>query len=395
MQHVDVAIKEDDSVEKLLSKTAKSLQRKYAKHRQVNEALLKPKTTKQKILSICADIACVILVLFASIVCFSGLNSRIQKVCPTFAGYSNLKVQTGSMVASGFNVGDSLIVKTVNTRTLHENDKIAFYVYADDYKAFDVNTCVRINNDTIAQTSYTTSVGSLFGIQTTKIATAAKSGAKLVFHHIRAIYEDASGTRWFKTYGSSNSVDDLWFISEDMVVGVYVDSPVATFFSKLISATNSRYGFLILLVPVLLLAFIIVIESLKNVQLARLELDCVEEKRKITDPICVRNNVGFNMDSSTKYKILAQASSPEQVNEYIGLLWRGNSAPLNIKKYYARKNILLSYNRKMLELNRQCEKMFKNGEKPNKVAKFYRQTKEQLQTDLASKNKELIEIANS
>ena len=265
MENINVVVKDDDSVDKLLSKTAKTLQKKYSKQRKINERYLKTKTPLQKTVSFFANLICVILTIFAGLICFSGINSKIQKVCPTFAGYTNMVVVSGSMIASGFKVGDSLVVKSVDTHTLHVDDKIAFYVYDQDYMSFDVNTCVKVKEEDIPETVYTTSFVSLLGIQSDAIKVAAQNNAKLVFHHIRAVYEDDNGVRWFKTYGSSNMSDDVWYISENMVVGKYVEGGIATIFSKLIKATNSRFGFLILLVPVLLLAALIVVEPLHPV----------------------------------------------------------------------------------------------------------------------------------
>lgn len=389
MEDIKVIIKEDDSVQKMLNKTAKSLQKKYAKKRKINEKLLKKKTPLQKTFSIIGDVLCVVLVLFAGIICFSSINSRLQNVCPTFFGYSNLTVQSESMVASGFNIRDSVIVKTVNTKTLHINDKIAFYVYPNDYNDFDINTCVLVEDSEISAHSFTTSFKSIFGMQKSSIVQAAKAKSKLVFHHIRAVYETSDGTRWFKTYGSSNGSDDSWYISENMVVGLYDNSATAIFFSKIISATNSGYGFLILLIPGLFLAFILIVEYLKDIERAKLELDCVEEKRKITDPICVKNNIGFRMDTKTKYKILAQ-STPKNRNEYISLLWKDGTAPTNIRKYYSKKNILLAYNRKMLKLNRECEKMFKDGVSATKIAHYYSKQKEILENEQVALSKKFM-----
>ena len=147
-----------------------------------------------------------------------------------------------------------------------------------------------------------------------------------------------------------------------------------------------------MLVSVVLLVIIIVVESMKDVQLAKLELDCVEEKRRITDPLCVKYNVGFNMDTKTKYKILAQAE-PEEINEYISLLWKDNSAPNTIKKYYARKRLMLAYNKEMLTLNRECQGMFKNGENPNTISKYYIAKKKELQAEHNQKIKRMKSIA--
>lgn len=388
MEQVNVIIKEDDSVDKLIKKTAKNLQRKYSQKRKINEKFLKKKTPLQKTFSIVGDVLCALIVLIAGIICFSGINSRIQKICPTFAGYSNLTIQSGSMVASGFKIGDTVIVKTVNAKTLKSDDKIAFYVYSNDYNNFNINSCKLINEN--PKTEYTTSFASFFGMQTKPIATAAKAQSKLVFHHIRSVYEDTQGKRWFKTYGSSNGSDDAWYISEDMVVGIYDNSGTGKIFSKVISVTNSKVGFLILLIPVALLAVIIVLESLRDIEKAKLELDCVEEKRKITDPLCVKNNIGFGMDTKTKYKILAQ-STPQNRNEYISLLWKEGTAPANIRKYYSRKNILLTYDREMLKLNRECEQMFKDGVNSTKVAKYYHEKKATLEQERIIKAKELLQ----
>jgi len=298
-----------------------------------------------------------------------------------------MTIKSGSMVASGFNVGDNITVRACDTNTLHEGDKIAFYVYENDYKNFDINHCQRVEDNVIAPNAYTLSFNTFFGLHSKEIIEAAKNGATPVFHHIRAIYEDANGTRWFKTYGTSNGSDDVWFISENMVIGLYDNSTAGLVFSSIIKAVNSQFGFLVLLVPVVLLGLIIVFEAYKNLQRAKLELDCVEQKRKITDPICVKNDIGFGMDTKTKYKILAQANESEH-NEYISLLWKKGAIPKNIKKYYMRRDVILGYNRKLCELNRTCEEMFKRGEKPTKIAKFYTVEKQKLmneQRDMAKK----------
>ena len=116
-----------------LEKTANKLKNKYFKKRKVNSLFFVPKSTGHKVLSIVFDIACAVVVLLSSFVCFSAINSKIQHTCPTIAGYTNMVVQTGSMTNSGLNVGDTVIVKSVNARTINEDDIIAFYVYSKDY----------------------------------------------------------------------------------------------------------------------------------------------------------------------------------------------------------------------------------------------------------------------
>ena len=78
MENINVVVKDDDSIDKLLSKTARHLQKKYSKQRSINEKYLKTKTPLQKTVSFFANLVCVILTVFAGLVCFSGINSKIQ-----------------------------------------------------------------------------------------------------------------------------------------------------------------------------------------------------------------------------------------------------------------------------------------------------------------------------
>lgn len=389
----------DKSVERKIAQTARNLKRKYNKKRVVNEKLLKPKSVPQRVIEIILDVILGLLVVCSSIVCFSSINSALQGVSPSFMGVSNLTVESGSMVNSGLNIGDTVIVRTVDTHTLNEGDIIAFYVYAPDYRSFNINSCIRVKEN--VENKYVFNVRSLLGFQTDAIKTAAKSGSRLIIHHIRSIYEDDNGVRWFKTYGSANVdtltgkvVDDVWFVSENMVLGLYDDSETAKFYATIVKSVSTSYGLIIVLIPVFLLVIIIIAECVNDVELAKLELDCVEEKRKITDPVCVKNNVGFNMDLKTKFKILAQATE-ENRNEYVALLWRGGTVPDSIRKYVTKKNILLSYNRKMLELNRTCEAMFKEKQSDGKVAKYYLKEKERLEKELDAQVRQMRKLQSN
>ncbi len=388
---LNIIQKKDNSVDRVLNLTIKDLEYKYKHQRKVNERFLKKKTPLSIAFTIIYDVLCGIMLIISGLFCFSSVNSMLHKVCPTFCGFSNLTIVSGSMVKSGFNIGDTVVVRSVDTSTLKENDIIAFYGYQTDIDRFDKTKATQIEEN--SETRYIFRPASILGYQTDPIIEAGQNKSGLYFHHIRAIFVDENGTRWFSTYGSSNPVDDRWYISEDMVVGIYDNSPLAVAFSKVLSLLSSKYGIFILLAPVFLIAIVIILECIKDIQLAFLELDCVEEKRKITDDICVRNDVGFNMDEKTKYKILAQAK-PEDINAYISLLWRNGTGNNNIRKYYLRKNALYLYDKKMLELNRKCEEMYKAGESTRKIATFYLKEKEKLQEEYRVLAKELKAKAN-
>ena len=378
VNNVDIVEFEDPSVKELLNKTAKELHTKYNKQRKINETFLKKKTPAQKVLSIVFDILCVVMLAAGFVVCFSTLNTTINGYMPNFAGYTNMVVSSKSMVASGFEVGDIVIIHSVDAKTLNVNDKIAFYHYRPSYINFDVYKTTPINQ-TSAKHKYTLTIPQLFGFQTDEIKQAAASNSDLVFHHIRAIYEDENGERWFKTYGSSNAVDDTWWVNEKYVVGIQDEGGLAKTVIGLVDLASKPHGLLILAIPVGLLLLVLVFSFLRNVQIAKLELDCVEEKRKITDEICVRNNVGFQMSNKTKYKILAQATEKNR-QEYINLLWKNGKAPNSVKKYYQRKQLLLNTNKDLLELNRTCEDMFKQGENHKKIAQHYLSEKQKIES---------------
>ena len=207
---------------------------------------------------------------------------------------------------------------------------------------------------------------------------AIQADSKLVFHHIKEIYEDENGVRWFKTYGSSNASEDSWYVKESMVIGIEDESLFAKSVASVVSLTTKPYGITIILIPAIIMFVIMFVYFLRAIQVAKLELDCVEEKRKITDTICVKNNVGYQMSNKTKYKILAQATDANR-DEYIKLLWKNGHSPESIQKYYIRKRVLLNPMKDLLEVNRTCEQMFKQGEKPTVIAKYYLEEKQKIQ----------------
>ena len=367
----------------------KILNNKYNHKRNINEkALAKPKTPAQKTFSILFDIVCVILVLFMGMFCFSILNSKSQKTPASVFGYYALKIASPSMEASGFKVGDCVMVHAVDTNTLSVGNIIAFYAYNS---AVDVP--IELPPNQASRPVYTNSITQFFGIQPKEITRVANSGARLTFHQIVGIYEDINHHRFFKTKGTSNSSDDVWYISQNHVLGVYVDSKTAANFSGILNSAGSSWLILLsLLIPVGLLAFIILKECFKDVQVAKLELDCIEEKRKITDPICVKNNIGLNMDKKSKYKILATASEEEKM-QYVNLLWPADKIPHCVRKYYLKRGaMLLGPLQQLRNINRECEKMYKEGVDIKKIGVYYEKERAKIDAELKSRYKRIMKL---
>lgn len=376
VENLEIIEKEDESLNELLNKTAKELHQKYTKQRKIKEKFLKKKTPLQKTFSIIFDVVCIVMVLCAFVVCFATINCSINGSIPSFAGYTNMRIASKSMEKSGFYVGDAVIIHSVKPETLNVGDKIAFYVHPKTYNNVVISGARNVS-DKKSKTDYSLTISQLFGFQTDSIKAAVKDKSKLVFHHIDSIYEDENGVRWFKTKGSSNPDVDDWLVREDLIVGIQDESFLAKTMVWIISLTFKPYGIIFLMVPAGIMLVSLVIYFIRNMQIAKLELDCVEEKRKITDPICVKNNVGYQMSTKTKYKILAQATDKNR-EEYIRLLWKDGNEPDSVKKYYLRKKILLQPVKEMLKLNRTCEKKFKAGENPNKIAKYYLEEKSKI-----------------
>ena len=302
-----------------------------------------------------------------------------------------MKIVTGSMKASGFNVGDHITVRAVYTDSLKPGDKIAFYVYANSYNQYYKVEKTKIN-DFSSEIEYKLNIKQMFGAHTDEVKAAIKSKSTIVFHQIVAVYEDENGERWFKTKGTSNATQDSWNINEKMVVGVYDGGVVNNAINGMLKFLSSSTGLItIIYLPQLLIMGFALSYALKNVQLAFLELDVVEEKRKLTDKICVKNDIGFNMGAKTKLKVLAQTKENEKMR-YVSLLWRKGEAPVSIQKYLMRKSIILRQTRKLLELNRKCEKKFIQGESPTLIAKFYRFEKQKIEQDLQRYQRLLKEI---
>jgi len=383
--NVNVLVKEDNSVQEKIKKTALALDKKYSKKRKINEKWLMFGTGPVgKVLSIFID---VVLIAMCVVCCVFGLSSFIFKMNhlpPTFAGYSFMQVVSGSMVKAGFEIGDTIVVQKVDTKTLNVGDHIAFYKYAADYEEFN-----RLDTIEITQTKentehvYGLSFTEFFGVPSSEIAAAGKNKAQLVFHTIIEIYEDENGMYWFQTKGASNTAKDYWKVSERMVVGVYNDSPAAQTMSSLLEMLSSNTMILIIIaIPLILMSISFVFKMIKRVQITKLELDCVEEKRKITDPICVKNNIGFNLSKEDKYKVLVQAPESER-ETYLSLLWKDGSAPTSIRKYVIRKRFTLKENEQLLALNRACENMHANGVDGEEIARYYLTGKEDIAQEQA------------
>lgn len=382
---------EDKSVDEKMQQVAEKLTKKYKKKRKINERLMQ-RTKPQKVMSLISDILLSIIIVFTLAFGISTVNARLQGVAPSFAGYSVMRVASGSMTKSGFGVGQNIVIRHTDTKSLKPGDMIAFYTYPATYYGVRKENFKQVSASEIQDEKNTLTLLQFFGVQGPLVSEAAHRGATLTFHHIRDVFEDENGTRWFSTYGSSNYSDDSWLIREELVIGKYDGSLLARGLASVLQLGTSMAGLVLLIsLPVLLLMALVIKWCLHNVQVAKLELDVVEEKRKLTDKICVDNEVGYGMATQTKYKVLAQAE-PDEINEYLQLLWRDGTAPKQIRKYYLRKARLIAKMSEMLNVHRTCEQMIRDGEPAVKIAKFYSSSRARIEKDYKATKKQLKKI---
>jgi len=376
----DIYSHEDDSVQKKLTKKAIKLQRKYYKRRKINEKFIHKKSFAKKMVSLVFDVVLVGVALICGLVCFCNISSRMQNLPPSIGGYMAMQVVSGSMRASGFEIGDSVMIKSVNTDTLKEGDKIAFYVYAPSYKNFSPYRSDKLEIDDSVNLEYQVNVKSFLGFQNEEVQIAAKANSRRVFHEIIGVYEDKAGVRWFETKGTSNATKDRWWVKETLVIGAYNDSVAANLMSLVINTMTSSVGtIIVLMIPLVIVAMFIVGLCMKDVYVSMLENEVVEEKRKLTDEICVKNKIGFGMSNKTKYKVLATAA-PEDKLQYIQLLWKDGNAPNALTKYYLRKRMLIKPLEEKNALNRECERLFEEGENPREIAKYYEEQSAKIES---------------
>jgi len=390
MDQVHVIVKEDDSIRRKIESIALKLQNKYNKKRKINEKLIKKKTPFQRVISAIVNIFCTVVFSIALVFGIAMIASKVRGTAPSVAGYTTMKIATHSMTASGHKQFDKIISKSIDTDTIKIGDKIIFYEYYNSWKFFHLSETRKVDESEIGPYKTGLTFKSFFGFLNDEKVEAAKAGSDLVFHHVVGIYEDKNGERWFTTKGSSNKNVDDWYINEKYVLGIYDDSSVASVVLKVIDTLQSPIALIVcIMAPFLFVAWIVILMCLREVEYAKLEYDIVEEKRKLDDDICLEYNIGFRMSEETKYKVLALAPDGKELY-YISLLWEdAKEGHKGIKKYYLRKHVLLKSYKKLRDLNRECEQMFKDGENPHKIALHYTKNKKLIDKEQAEAKRKL------
>ena len=381
--------------DKKYDKLYKKLSRKFNKLPIIvdESKIRQPQNGFLRFLRICIDCVCVLLfILFSSFV-LSTTYSRINSLIPTYMGYSMCSIGSSSMEASGFYTGDHVMVRSVDTKTLKEGDIIAFYANNSDYNSTSISSFVKIDNSS-ANIKYHATVSQLFGGQNADMMSVAKQGNPIYFHHIVDVFEDSDGVRWFRTKGSSNAMADqtiilnsdgsrsfltCGYVSEKMVVGAYDGSgfcgALSNVYNVLLSSTT--LSITLVLLPVIVLAVIIIIGSVNDARLAVVECQVVAGKRKLTDHVCKKHDIGYNLTTGDKYKVIAK-TNPDEIPSIIPLMWRDGKRSDAIRKYYLRKKLYLRVVKEREELDEKCKQMLADNASPRQIVDYYESERKRI-----------------
>ena len=151
---------------------------------------------------------------------------------PMIAGYSLIKISSGSMRDYGFEIGDFAMIKQQKS--------------IDDYKVGDYIAffeCVDSNVQNHFQANESC-------LEPTKDPRASR----IIFHEIMSIVTDNNGKKWFITKGVNNKYNDVHPIYEDYVIGKYKENlaGLANFIKFLLSIKGAL---LVIVLPCSIIVF--------------------------------------------------------------------------------------------------------------------------------------------
>lgn len=170
----------------------------------------------------------ILCIFFAS----SLLITKKTKGIPMIAGYSLIKISSGSMRDYGFEVGDFAMIKQQKSINDYKvGDYIAFFECVDS----------NVQNHFQANES---------GLEPTKDPRASR----IIFHEIMSIVTDNNGKKWFITKGVNNKYNDVHPIYEDYVIGKYKENldGLANFIKFLLSIKGAL---LVIVLPCSIVVF--------------------------------------------------------------------------------------------------------------------------------------------
>ena len=265
------------------------------------------------LISDCIIIPVIIIALFSSFVLYS--NQRKNEIKSVF-GVSFVAIQSGSMMAGGFNIGDIVIINSVNTDNLrpksddYAGDIIAFY-YVEDIADENIKKTLITDFDNIPEPTKDSIPNRKDKDEVIKETT------RIYFHRVVGVYVDETGTRFFKTKGDSNGSADAYYIREDFVAGKYVNTPI--WIRSIFRFCASGPGMIALVVlPLTVLIFMQMLSLLEQISALMIERKVIAGYIKFNDKESINANVGYEMREFDKiYFFDAIKENKQDLKEFL------------------------------------------------------------------------------
>lgn len=292
----------------------------HAKHE--TKQKIKKQTTMHKILGIVTDILLYPVLILAIVVSGIVLTTRsTNQVIPIF-GISFVRVLSGSMVAGGYDIGDVVILNTVDATDIKIGDVIAFYRYSDSE---DPSRAYLEKIEDFDNPPPILSETRVCGTKTKKDAVDAE--ATVIFHRVVAVFQAKDGTRFFETKGDSNSSKDGTLVRQDFVVGRDIGTPewLLNIFAFCFSTKGMLY---LVIIPLGILIFVQLLEIFELIFALMVERDVLSLKIAYNSEESIKNNIGFEMRDFDKvyFYDIAKDEEKQDVKDF---LWGNLYQPQN------------------------------------------------------------------
>jgi len=222
-----------------------------------------------RIITLLSDVITIPVLILSLLTAFTMYNAKKNGYVPSLFGNSVVTVVSGSMRASGFEIGDTVLVRQVEPGALVVGDIIAFYAYVDPQ-----------NRPPSSFIERTDEVGGSLSIiggnrDTSSLNKAAEAGSQVWFHQIIGIGMDSRGL-WYRTKGTSNANPDRNWIYQDFIVGRYVEGSDNPMLRQTLSFMSSRLG--IIVFAIIPSGISLILDTLTLIEL--IDLYMLEKKQK-------------------------------------------------------------------------------------------------------------------
>lgn len=356
-----------------------------------------------KILSDLVTIIMIPAVLLALYACFLMFKSQKDGTAVSMFGYSPVRVLSGSMIASGFEINEVVMIKETNTKSLKVGDIIAFYVYTRDIpSSIDPYTYdVYVAPDGISERAPFT-FDKFIGKKNDLQMAAGKAHESIWFHKIVDIRIDDNGDLWIKTWGTSNKdaygapIYDSFWTREDLVVGKYVET--SPFLSACLGFLGSNTGIVFLvIVPLGILLIVLAIQFIDAYDRYSMEKKIRKDSIKVTDDLSIKKQIGYDLSSETKIMVLNNEKDAIKKQEAINLMWKKGEAPKPIIKYIKKQDWRDREEQKYKQQLAALQDLYKATKNPKYINEYQRLKDEFANKDfrkIVNVNGEVVESGN-